>query len=228
MFGINLKKYRKLKGYTQEQLSEKINSLIGTNYKKSSAYSWENNVSPNIEVITAIADILEIPEQFLFDDSDDVVNKMVGSRMPSIKKMTDNTSQIQLYNGLCGAGSGGILHNTTSDFLYVDKQLIIKKYQDRPVIGLKIIGDSMKPYIDEDDILLVNIINEFDNKPTSDGKYVINTIQGTQLKNLSFRSNGDIIISSTNKEYPDEIINSMESQEQLDIIGIPVGRLLMS
>jgi transcriptional regulator with XRE-family HTH domain len=228
MFLELLKKYRKNKKLTQTDLANKLSDLLGYEVKTTNVQSWERGVNPKLEMIISIAEILDIPEQYLFNDSDDIINQMVGNRMPSIKKMTDNTSQVQLYDGLCGAGSGGILYNTTDNFIFIDKQLIKKKYQDRPVVGLKIVGDSMKPYIDTGDILLVNMINEFDDKPTIDGKYVINTIQGTQLKNLSFRSNGDIVISSTNKEYPDEIINIIESQEQLDIIGVPVGRLLMS
>jgi len=230
MFPELLKKYRKKRGLKQEDLANSLNDLLGSKYniKVSNVSSWEVGTNPKIEVIEAIAEILNIPVQYLFNDSNDVINEMLGDRMPYIKKMTTNTSQVQLYDGLCGAGSGGILYNTTDNFIYVDKQIIKKKYSDRPVVGLKIVGDSMKPYINDGDILLVNMFNDYDTKPTTDGKYVINTIQGTQLKNLSFRSNGDIVISSTNKEYPDEIINIHESQENLEIIGIPVGRLLMS
>jgi len=48
------------------------------------------------------------------------------------------------------------------------------------------------------------------------------------VKNLKFMCSGDIIISSCNKAYSDEIINSEESQELLDILGIVVGRILKS
>ena len=228
MFSDLLKKYRLKSGLKQKNITDMINNLLGTNIKLATYSTWENGTNPKIEVIKAIAEILNIPEQYLFDDGDTIVNKIINDKMPSLRDMTKHTSKIQLYDGLCGAGSGGILYNTTDNFMYIDSSLINRKYQDKPIIALKIIGDSMEPYIYEDDIVLVSILQQMEDKPTVDGKYIINTIAGTMLKNLTFRANGDIVISSCNKAHPPEIINVNDSQEVLDIIGIPVGRILKS
>jgi phage repressor protein C with HTH and peptisase S24 domain len=228
MFSDLLKKYRLKSGLKQKDITKMLNDLLDTNIKLATYSTWENGTNPKIEVIQAIAEILEIPEQYLFDDRDNIVNKIISDKMPSLRDMSQNTSKIQLYDGLCGAGSGGILYNTTDNFMYIDSSLINRKYQNQPIIALKIIGDSMEPYIYEDDIILVSILKKMENKPTIDGKYIINTMAGTMLKNLTFRSNGDIVISSCNKAHPPEIINVKESQEVLDIIGIPVGRILKS
>jgi phage repressor protein C with HTH and peptisase S24 domain len=61
-----------------------------------------------------------------------------------------------------------------------------------------------------------------------DGKYVIETSAGVMVKNLCFKSNGDIVISSCNRIYESETIRASESQEYLEIIGMVVGRVLKS
>ena len=85
----------------------------------------------------------------------------------------------------------------------------------------------MIPYVNDDDIILFHPLKDTTHR-LNDGKYVIQTINGTMVKNLKFMCSGDIIISSCNKAYSDEIINSNESQELLDILGIVVGRILKS
>jgi len=227
MFSENLKKYRKLFGITQEELAEKINSLLFSNYTKNNVQSWERGVNPKIEVISAIAEILEITEQYLFDDSENALDFIVSRRIPDLKEIIEHTVKIPLFNGYIGAGSGGIIDSFDNKFMYVDSLNINKKYLDDTVLALTVIGDSMEPYVYQDDIILFTPLKH-DNINRSDGKYIIQTINGTMVKNLKFMCSGDIIISSCNKAYSDEIINSNESQELLDILGIVVGRILKS
>ncbi len=229
MFNDNLKKYRGLKGLTQEQLAAKINNiLIDRDYKKSNVQSWERDVSPKLEVITAIADILNIPEQFLFDDSKETINKIISKEAPSLKMIVEHTLKIPLLDGYVGAGSTGMIDRfAVNDYVYIDNLSIKPKYANQTIIALTVKGDSMKPYVDDDDMVLFHPIED-GQYHLSDGKYIIRTINGIMVKNLSFRSNGDIVISSCNKGYSDEIIKSFESQECLDILGIVVGRILKS
>ena len=226
MFNDNLKKYRHLKGLTQEQLATRLSDILGKEYKKSNVQSWERNVSPKLEVIMAIADILDIPEQFLFDDSSDAINKIVSKEMPNVKNLVEHTKKIPLLKGYVGAGSAGIIDNIEVDkYLYIDICLVKKAYQNKEIKALTVVGDSMVPYVDNNDIVLYHPI-EKGHYNFIDGKYVIETINGVMIKNLKFKCNGDIVISSCNKTYSDEIINAHESQEYLDIIGVAVGRLL--
>jgi len=229
MFNDNLKKYRGLKGLTQEQLAAKINNiLIDRDYKKSNVQSWERDVSPKLEVITAIADILNIPEQFLFDDSKETINKIISKEAPSLKMIVEHTLKIPLLDGYVGAGSTGMIDRfAVNDYVYIDNLSIKPKYANQTIIALTVKGDSMKPYVDDDDMVLFHPIKDGQYN-LNDGKYIIRTINGIMVKNLSFRSNGDIVISSCNKGYSDEIIKSFESQEYLDILGIVVGRILKS
>jgi len=228
MFNYNLKKYRELKSFTQEQLANEVNRLLNTKYKKSSIYSWERNVSPNVEVITTIAEILDVPEQYLFDDSEEILNKIVSKEAPNLRSMVEHTKKIPLLNGYVGAGSSGIIEKIEVDkYLYIDTCLVKKAYQNKEILALTVIGDSMIPYVNNNDIILYHPI-EKGQYNFIDGKYVIETMNGVMIKNLCFKCNGDIVISSCNKTYSDEIIKCDETQEYLDIVGVAVGRLLKS
>ncbi len=226
MFGINLKKYRKAKGLTQEDLALRINDLLNTDFKKNNVQSWENRTNPKLEVIVAICEILGIPEQFLFDDSDSTINKIVAKKSPEIKQMVEHTLRVPLYDGYVGAGSSGVINGFNDNFVCVDYISIAKKYIDKPIIAITVIGDSMTPYVNEDDIILFHPIGS--DYKLKDDKYVIQTQAGVMVKNLSLKINGDIVISSCNKDYSDEIINCNDSQEHLEVLGVVVGRILKS
>ena len=228
MFSENLIKYRKKLGLSRQELAHRLNRLYSIECTGSTVQSWERGTNPKIEVIVALADVLGIPEQFLFNDSDHAVNKVLKEKLPQIKPIVENTVQIELVNGYIGAGSAGHLVglHKSHDFFYIDSIAIDKKYQNKDLKALIVIGDSMEPYIYAGDMVIYYELNE--NDSFSDGKYVITTSAGTMVKNLKFKINGDIIISSCNKTYKEEILNFEESQEYLDIHGMVVGRILKS
>jgi transcriptional regulator with XRE-family HTH domain len=226
MFNENLKKYRNMAGLTQDKLALSINNLIDSDYTKSNVQSWERGVNPKLDVISAIADILDIPEQFLFDDSSDTIKKIVSREAPRLRDMVEHVKEIPLLKGYAGAGSSGVIDSIEVDkYLYIDVCLVKKAYQEKEVRALTIVGDSMIPYVDNNDIVLYHPV-EKGQYNLIDGKYIIETMNGIMLKNLKFCCNGDIVISSCNKAYRDEIIKASESQEYLDIVGVAVGRLL--
>jgi transcriptional regulator with XRE-family HTH domain len=228
MFSQNLKKYRKLEKLSQKELAQKISYLINKNIEDANVRSWENGTNPKIEVITAIAEILDVPEQYLFDDSKETLNKIVSKEAPNLKSMVEHTKKIPLLNGYVGAGSSGIIEKLeVSKYLYIDTCLVKKAYQNKEIMALTVIGDSMIPYVDNNDIILYHPI-EKGQYNFIDGKYVIETMNGVMIKNLCFKCNGDIVISSCNRTYSDEIIKCDETQEYLDIVGVAVGRLLKS
>jgi len=228
MFSELFKKYRKIKKLTQNEIADKLSRILGYEIKQSNIGSWENGTNPKIEVIIAIAEILDIPEQFLFDDSKETLNKIVSREAPNLRSMVEHTKKIPLLNGYVGAGSGGVIEKLEVDkYLYIDTCLVKKAYQNKEIMALTVVGDSMIPYVDNNDIILYHPI-EKGQYNFIDGKYVIETINGVMLKNLSFKCNGNIVISSCNRTYGDEIIKCDETQEYLDIIGVAVGRLLKS
>jgi phage repressor protein C with HTH and peptisase S24 domain len=228
MFADLLKKYRNMRGFKQSELADKINELLGTDIKSVNVSSWEKGTNPKIEIIEAIADILDIPVQYLFDDSDQAINKIISNKAPQLKEIVEHTLRIPLIDGYVGAGSGGIIDALKiNEYVYIDSSSVKRKYVNDTIIAIPVVGDSMTPYVNDDDIILFHPLKEITHK-LNDGKYVIQNINGVMVKNLKFTCNGDIIISSCNKAYSDEIIKAGESQELLEILGIVVGRILKS
>jgi len=227
MFGDQLKKYRKELGLTQEAVAHRLSSAYSIECSAVNVGSWEKGTNPKIEVIIALADLLGVPEQFLFDDSDSKINRIVKKVIPSYTSFNEHTKKISLVDGYVGAGSSSYIGDEINviDHLYVDKFMLDRQYRNRQLDALIVIGDSMIPYVDNSDIVIFSKINRGEYNLT-DGKYIITTINGTMIKNLTFKTNGDIVISSCNKAYDKEIINYQETQESLDIIGVVVGRIL--
>lgn len=60
--GKNIKKYRKIKGYTQQQLADKINMGLNFMGKIEVAYTY-----PSIPTLALIADALDIKLMSLFE-----------------------------------------------------------------------------------------------------------------------------------------------------------------
>lgn len=238
MFAEQLKKYRKLARLTQKEIADSLSNILNKNYTNDNIQSYERGVNPKIEVIIAIAEILNIPEQYLFDDSDNTLDKLCSNvikenpdrykqKIMNDKELNRNVLKVPLIDGYVGAGSTGIIESIDiSEYLYVDNHSIKKTYRNKEIKALEVIGDSMSPYVDCSDIVLFAPLGH--GTHLIDSKYIIQTCNGIMVKNLSFKTNGNIIISSCNPAYPPEEINSKESQEVLDILGIVVGRVLKS
>jgi len=222
MFSEQLKKYRKKANYTQSELAICVSQILGYTITGNNIRSYEANTNPKIEVIEALALILKIPVQYLFDDSEFALSQF------SKNEMIQDIIKVPLLDGYVGAGSAGIIENIkVTEHLYVDIHSINKTYRHKSIKALEVIGDSMSPYVNSSDVILFTPLAKGQYNLT-DGKYIIETINGIMLKNLSFKTNGNIVISSCNPAYPPEEINSQESQEVIDILGIVVGRILKS
>jgi len=220
MFSKQLKKYRKLAKYTQSELAICLSQIIGFEITGNNIRSYEAGTNPKVEVIEALALILKIPVQFLFDDSEFALSSFPKNNM------IEDIIKVPLLDGYVGAGSSSIIENLKiTDYIYIDIHSINKAYRNKSIKALEVIGDSMYPYVMSSDVILFTPLEKGQYNLT-DGKYIIETINGIMLKNLSFKTNGNIIISSCNPIYPSEEINSKESQEVLDILGIVVGRIL--
>lgn len=220
MFGEKLRKYREKKHLTQNQLAYRVEVLTGMTCKGKYISSYESGSNPKVEFIVAFADILEIPVQYLFDDSDEVIRRIIKNEMPRLEKMFENTIRVPVV--------GGFINRETSEkYIYIDKYLVKKKYRES--VDLKaviVLGDSMKPYIDNSDIVLFEELGSQQGDKFNDGKYVIETEQGVMVKNLTFKVNGDIIISNCNKDYRDCIVSGGIPNDYFDVLGVVVGRLL--
>ena len=228
MFSEKLRKYREKLALSREGLAHRVRSVHGVNCTKENITSWEGGANPKIDAIIALADVLGIPEQYLFNDSSEAIDTVIGEKMPMVKGMVENVLRVDMVNGYVGAGSVGnfIDINSIREVIYVDKVLIDKRHHNSRLESLVVVGDSMVPYVNAGDVVIFCVTAP--GTKTIDGKYVIETSAGVMVKNLSFKCNGDIVISSCNRIYESEIIKANESQEYLEIIGMVVGRVLKS
>ncbi len=209
---------------------------------KSTAISWANGTRfpKDILKINELADVLgvsfldllpithkekkTIVKNALVDEFEQYIDYLPTSILP------DNLKTVSLTNGYIGAGSFGVNDDIeVVDKIYVDINTIEKAYRNKELEAIRVSGDSMKPYINDGDITLYCKFKNGE-KAMGDGKYIINTNQGEQIKNIKFMLNGNIRIISENPSYHtkdgyDEEIDK-ESQEYLNIIGKVVGRIL--
>ena len=211
---------------------------LGLNIKEDAVKKWRQGASvPKVREISVIAQALDIPEQDLFDPSkrDRIVKEELKKHEEKYRSflpanLPSNVKKVPLLDGYVGAGSFGSGEDREIiDMIYVDLMTLDRRYRDVPLKALRVIGDSMEPYVKQGDIVIFTPFDPYENGYI-DGRYVIRTALGEQLKNLKFLSDGTIRIISENPKYHgpegyDEEIKK-ESQEEFEILGISVGRIM--
>lgn len=225
MFKEQLKKYRKLNGYTQTDLANRLTEVLNKPFGNEHIRAYESGTNPKLETIEELAKILNIPIQYLFDDTKSTINKIVNKEIYRTKDFIEQVKQIPLLDGYAGAGSVGLTNGVIEDHVYIDNSFINKPFKNKDVKAIQIIGDSMSPYVNSFDVVFFTPLDPM--YTTSNGKYIIETAAGLMLKNVSFKCNGDIVISSENPAYEKEVYSS-DSQEHFKIIGFVIGRVLKS
>lgn len=236
-FAAKLRYYMDTKKVTGKEIGEKIGVAKGT------VIHWANGTRKfpkDILKIYEIADVLGISVidllPYSLEEKRKIVQKALTEELEDYEQylpanlFPDSMKQVPLINNYVGAGSFGVNNDLeTIDTIYVDIHTIDKSYRDKELQAVRVAGDSMKPYVNDGDIALFARFKEGET-PTGDGKYIISTSQGEQIKNIKFMLNGNIRIISENPSYHtkdgyDEEIDK-ESQEYLKIIGKVVGRIL--
>ena len=236
-FAKKLRFYMNKKKISGREIAEKIG------VSKPAVLHWANGTRkfPNdISKIYDIAEVLGVSVVDLLPYSEQQKQKIVKEELTKhphryqdlLPKniLPANVKEIPLINGYVGAGSYGINEEIeVISKIYIDLYTIAKPFREKKLKAIRVIGDSMKPYVNEGDIV---IFYEFapGEKPIGDGKYIISTSMGEQVKNLKFMLNGNIRIISENSSYHtkdgyDEEITK-DSQSSFKILGRVVGRIL--
>lgn len=227
MFSTNLKKYRILNNLTQIELALKLSKKIDKEVTGTNIRSYENGTNPKLEVIEFFADILNIPIQYLFDDSKKTIIKITQKEIlkdsDSYKKILVSFDEnkgiikIPFYN-----------NENIEEYIHVDSFYSIGYvYKNKEIVALKNIGDSMRPYLDDSDIILFT--PSFNRQKPQDNKYVILKNNTALVRNLTFKIDGTIVISPENNFYEKEEINTKNIKEdQFKILGVVISRILKS
>jgi phage repressor protein C with HTH and peptisase S24 domain len=237
-----LSKTLKDKKITSEQLSIELeNRGFKLSFETIKSYRKGNIKNPTYEILSEIADICGVSMIEFFSNSAEQKQKIVKDELRnhsenyqsllSTGNLPNYVKSISLINGTAGAGSFGINGDGLEvvSKIYVDIHAIDKAYRHKELQSIAVAGDSMKPYVNDGDIAIFYKFKDGE-KANGDGKYIISTSQGEQIKNIKFMLNGNIRIISENPSYHtkdgyDEEIDK-SSQEYLSIIGRVVGRIL--
>jgi len=234
LFSAKLRFYMDKRDFTGEKIAEKLG------VSKSTVIHWANGRRfPNdILKISELADILNISIIDLLPVTHKEKKRLVKKELEeNLYEYEDYLSgalpssliSVPLIDGYVGAGSAGLVGTAHLEHIYVDIHTLDTRYPAKDIKAIQVVGDSMKPYVDDSDIVLFIPLKDGE-RAAADGKYIIATAVGEQVKNLKFMLNGNIRIISENPSYHgangyDEELDK-DSQEYLHIVGRVVGRIL--
>jgi len=210
-----------------------LNSL-GTLIKEDAIKKWrQGNSVPKSNDLPNIAKALDVSVLDLYCDPTSQKEKIITEAIknPSIKIKnylieagygSDRIKEVDLLDGY-GSEPEDEFEDRIRTF-FIDKYIVDKKYRDKKISALVITSDSMTPYVYIGDIVLFATLGSGAN--LSDGKYIIDTIDGKKLHNLKFHLDGSVTVSSENEKYRAERVS--RASENFSIIGRVIGRILKS
>lgn len=128
MLGDDIKKYRKEKGYTQEELSSMLHVVRQTLSK------WENNVSvPDAEALIRISKALDVPVSILLDlPQEEPTADLAGELARVNEELAERNGQLH-RNALAGKKRGQII------FLSLVALMIMISVRN-PIVSLVLVG----------------------------------------------------------------------------------------
>jgi len=181
---------------------------------------------PDTKTLSILADILDVTEQDFFVGSEKRKEKIA---LEEIKKSPHKYRHIYEKQNIKNELKQCELINHKTKYIYIDNFCLDASALKCDISAFVVSGDSMYPYLSDGDIALFKNIGE--ENITYDGKYIIETSVGLQVKNLKFLSDGSIKIISENPAYRtlgtyDEEVKK-DDAKSLKIVGSIIGRVKM-
>lgn len=181
---------------------------------------------PNIQKAIHIANAYNVEADWLSNPTN-YENNLPIPYINAISHLNENnpTSQniitIPIFEAVAGCGSAGMLEQLrlSSDNFVFDSRIFPSNIITKDIAMIRIVGDSMAPYLDENDWAIIELRNGRDVIP-AEAVYLIAYDDVVQIKRVQIIGK-KAIIRSDNKEYaPFELrINDF------DIVGKIIGRL---
>ena len=188
--GLNIKKIRKKKHWTQEYLAEKLGCSAVQVGK------WEK-ASDNIEIRTVkrIADVLKVPLSFI-----------TGEQLIDLDKASDYEYVfIPQVAGRISAGGGLEPDNTIELKMAFRKDWVERKGNPNDMSIIRVLGDSMEPTLQSGDLVLINHSRNYIDP--QGGIYALAIDGQIMLKRVQLvPSKGHARIISDNPQYETEIV----------------------
>ncbi|BCD61726.1 repressor LexA [Nitratiruptor phage NrS-5] len=230
-YGEIIRRAREKKGLSQEELAK----ILGVSRVAITNYELEKN-PPTYENVKKLSEILDIPEQFLFDKSKtlDIIKKAIQDKDPDALSFLKSqypaiseTIEVPLLNHEVSAGHGIEPFETeVIDTLLIDKEKLLPEYPPERLKGLKVRGNSMEPYVKNGDIVIMYRFNWDEPLEKIDDIYVINYDNQLMVKQIQFVGGSKIRIVSINPTYPPIELDMDDNQVFFAILGKVVLRIL--
>lgn len=179
---------------------------------------------PHDNQAKAISEKLEINQNWLLDslgEYNDVPIQFVQKKSFLPLTKNPNLVEIPIFEALAGCGASGMVEQLVigEDSFLFDSRVFPHDIISKNIAMIRIVGDSMAPYLDENDWALIELRNGRNIEPI-EAVYLIEYEGSVQIKRVQVIGK-KAIIKSDNKEYsPFELkIN------EFDIVGKIVARL---
>ncbi len=196
MTGERIKKLRKEKGLTQEQLGK----LLGV--KKSAIAKYENNRVENLkkETIQKLSDIFNVPASYFLG---------IEENQPIIA----NSITIPLYNDI-SCGTGIFVDDNIDEYISLPESLLSlnKEYFCQYASGDSMVGENINP----GDLIVFEKCNQIRNGEI--GCFTIDDNVATCKKFYLDSANQCIILQPANPDYNPLVINN-DNQIGFRVIG---------
>lgn len=194
MFGQRLKEAIKKAGMTQHQFSK----LVGKS--QSAVACWiGGRRTPSSSEISNIANALGVDANYLLGGDTSCTIKV------PLMKIEPNTIRVPKILGLAGCGASGLLKHLemSNESMFLDLAILPMGVNKKKIASIRIVGDSMSPYLDENDWAIIQLRNGGEVIPVN-GVYLITHGQNVHIKRCAFQADGSCLLISDNQLYPVE------------------------
>lgn len=212
MFGQRLKTAMKEAKLTQDKFSK----LVGKSQSTVAHWILGSRV-PSSADIALMATVLNVDANYLLmggHKNQDI--PIMKAPMIDPKVLDSNTIRVPKILGLAGCGASGLLDHLkmSNDSMNLDVDMLPMGVNKKRIASIRIVGDSMSPYLDENDWAIIQLRNGGDVIPVN-GVYLITHGQNVHIKRCAFQADGSCLLISDNQIYPVE--KALEGE--WDIVG---------
>lgn len=231
--GNKLTKLMKDRKLTNAKLAEMVNEY-GVEIKEDSFKAYrQGRANPRMEVFDAIARVLDVPEQELFENSEEQKIRIAKnelrdhiSRYQDILKGSsvgdENITSVAIIPP--NADIEDIRNISDLDRVCVDGRVMphsVMHKIDEHTTAIRATGNAMSPNINDGDILLLDMVDGRDFIET-DGTYYVRYGDRMQFKRVQFLGNNQVNLISSNSDYP--TINPSQNNIDWEILGKPIAK----
>jgi phage repressor protein C with HTH and peptisase S24 domain len=207
------------KGLKKKDLQNKIETMIGETFPKATFYTYldgTRTIPQNLKVPFAKA--LDVSITTIFHDKNTM--ELIREIKTSFST-NDNTISLPVFEAVAGCGAEGYLEQLqySKHRLDIAKELFPLDINTKDLAVIRIVGDSMSPYLDENDWAIIQLRKG--DIVLADSVYLIVHGQNVQIKSCQFQADGSCKLISNNSIYPPITAEA----GNWDIVGKVVARL---